>query len=949
VKDATDETLIGVNVTVKGSASGTVTDFDGRFSLPVERGDVLIFTYLGMQNVEMPASGSMVVVMRESNIGLEEVVVVGYGTQKKKDLTTSVSSVDANAIKSRPVIASAQALQGKAAGVQVVQTSGKPGGDITVRIRGNTSINASNEPLYVVDGVPMENISSVNPGDIESMTILKDASSAAIYGSRAANGVVIITTKRGEKGKAQINFSSYAGVSQLGKVIEALNTKEYYDYMDEKYGAGYVDRSNHHYTNWYKEAFRTGIQQNYQLSLSGGNEQTNYHVSGGFQDETGIVKPAFFQRASFRANIDSQLKEWVKLTANINAAKTDRRDTPDNNGASRGGVILAAINTPPFLTVWDPEKPGKYKSNPFEPRENPVGAASVYDLNTDYWFAGNVGLEFFITKGLTFRSNASVNYQNHQWNYFLDPEKTDYGIQNNGVGKATRDNELRWLNENILAYDANWKEKHHFAVMGGFSIEEKRYDNVYLEKFDYIRGLPGETPSSLNFANQIASGSTQKSAEGTRVSFLSRIHYSYDSKYLLTAIFRADASSKFAPGSRWGYFPSASMAWRLSSKPFFEPLNEAINDLKLRVGWGRTGNDTGFGDYDYISTYTMWVQDPASDTVSGRNKPGIGYGAPYTMSNPNLRWETTTQTNIGLDFSFLQSRITLTADAYRKVTTDLIMRLHLGLPGVRDPQRNVGEMLNQGFEFDISSRNLTGAFSWETQLNMSFNRNEFTKSYNNIVSYDGGIETNGDKITIIKAGLPMGSFFGFVAEGVDPETGDMIYADVDGDGDGLKSAPDAVDMGDRKVIGCAQPDFIYGMTNTFGYKDFTLSVFLQGSQGNDIFNASRIDTEGMTNSNNQSKAVLDRWQRPGMITTIPRSNSSDLTYNVRNSSRFVEDGSYLRLKTVTLSYRLPKRWISKIGLADANIYVTGNNLYTLTRYSGFDPEVNSNGGSATAM
>ncbi|MCL1944017.1 MAG: TonB-dependent receptor [Candidatus Azobacteroides sp.] len=942
VTDSQGDPLTGVSVTVKGTVTGTVTDLDGDFSLQAEKNAIVVFFYVGMQPLEKKADERpMKIVLQDALQNLNEVVVIGYGTQKKKDITTAVSTVTAKAIEDRPVIAAAQGLQGKAAGVQVVQTSGKPGGDITVRVRGNTSITASNEPLYVVDGVLMENITSVSPNDIESMQILKDASSAAIYGSRAANGVVLITTKKGKSGESKISFNMYAGFSQLGKAIEALNTKEYYDLIDAIKGEGYVDRSNHNYTNWYDEVFRTGIQQNYQLSLSGGNDKTTYYVSGGFQDETGIVEPAYYKRASFHANIDTRLKSRVKLSTVFDFSRTDRRDTPDNNGASRGGVILSVINTPPFLSVWDPNNPGKYQSNPFEPRENPVGAASVYDLNKDYWLTGNASLEFSILKGLTFKPSLSIMYQAHNWDYFLDPQKTDYGIQNNGIGKVDRTTNFDWVNENILTYDATFNEKHNLNVMGGFTLQEKTWDNTYLEKNDYIRGLPGDTPGSLAFANQVSSGSNGKKAESTMVSALARVHYNYDGKYLATANFRADASSKFAPGHRWGYFPSFSAGWRISAEPFFEGLTGVVNDLKLRAGWGQTGNQSGVGDYDYLARYPMSIQDPSNDKVADRNKPGVAYGINPTMQNVDLTWETTTQTNVGLDFSFLNSRIALTMDAYYKKTSDLLMTLKLpDGAGIQSPLRNCAEMTNKGFEFEIMSRNLQGTFGWDTELNMSFNKNKLTKIYNNVTTYTGFFETNGDNAVIIKQGLPVGSFFGFVSEGVDPETGNLIYKDVNENG--RKSRPGDMDMGDRTVIGNPNPDFIYGMTNTMRYKGFTLSFFIQGTYGNDIFNASKIDTEGMTNTNNQSKNVLDRWQRPGMVTSIPKAASDGSTFNVRNSSRFIEDGSYLRLKTITLSYNIRKDLIRKLGLEALSVYATGNNLLTFTKYTGFDPEVNTN-------
>lgn len=932
VVDVNNEPLIGVNVQLKDKNTGTVTDFDGNFSIQAIERDVLVFTYLSMetQEVTVGANRNLHIVMQEDAQTLDEIIVIGYGVQRKGDLTTAVSTVGSEAIAERPVIAAAQALQGKAAGVQVVQTSGKPGGDISVRIRGNTSLKASNAPLYIVDGVPMESMSTISPNDIESMSVLKDASSAAIYGSRAANGVVLITTKKGQKGRTTIGFNSYLGFSNLSRAIEALNTKEYYDLMDELGIA--VDRSNHNYTNWYKETYKTGFLQNYQISLSGANENINYYVSGGYQGETGIVSPADFSRISFRSNLDAKIKPWLTLTTNLSFSKTSRTNTPDNNGASRGGVILSVINTPPFLNVWDPENPGQYQANPFEPRENPVGAASIKDVNDDYDFLGNLGLDFSIVEGLNFKTNFSFTLNNHHWNYFLDPVKTAYGRQNNGIGQIDRTTSYNWLNENILTYNKTFAGKHNFSALAGFTLQERSWDNTWISRSDYIRGLV-QTPGGLYFTNQIAWGSTNKLAESAMVSALGRVQYDYMSKYLVTVNFRSDASSKFAPGHRWGYFPSVSAGWRISSESFFEDLLPVVNDMKLRVGWGKTGNQSGVGDYDYIARY------PISENTETSTKPGPAYGSNPTMYNPELTWEKTAQTNLGLDVSFLNSRIIFAAEAYYKKTTDLL--LYFQLPsslGIQSPYRNAGEMVNKGLEFELNTKNFTGGdFIWDTQFNISFNRNKLTKMPT--IQSAGNIETNGSNVITMREGLPMGTFWGYVSHGVDPETGDIIYEDRNDDG--------YITPTDRTVIGCAQPDFTYGMTNTMSYKNITLSFFFQGSQGNDIFNASRIDIEGMSNSNNQSKKVLERWQRPGMITEIPRATTS--INNIRTSTRFVEDGSYLRLKTLTLSYNITSDIIRKVGLSSANIYTTANNLFTLTRYTGFDPEVNQGGDSATVL
>lgn len=940
ITDKTGEPLIGVSVTVKGTGKGTVTDMNGKWSLSVSEGSVLNFSYIGYsaETVKVGKSNSYNISLSEDNQILDEVVVIGYGSMKRKDITTAVSVVSTADIDERPIIDAAQALQGKAAGIQVVQPSGAPGEGMSIRVRGATSVQASNEPLYIVDGMPNDNISSLSPADIESMQVLKDASSAAIYGARAANGVVLITTKRGKVGNPQVKFSAYVGLSQLGKKIDALNTEEYKDLMKElkKYSnvAPTIPDSEKRYVDWTDMFFKTGLNQNYQLSVSNGTDKLRYFVSGGYTNEQGIIEKASFRRYNFRANIDNQHTKWLKMALNFAYTNTKGQEVNQSRSSMRAGSILSVINTPPFMQQWDNENPGQYDENAYGSRIlNPLAANSADNITSADYLKGSLGFTFDILKGLQFKSTFGIDLSNNHWDYFLDPKSTSDGRGTKGRVEESYSRNIEWLFENILTYDFSLK-KHNFSLMGGATQQHAQYNGAWLAGFDLADSYPNI--HSISAANQIDKDACGSSASAwSLASFLGRIAYNYDSKYLLTMNFRADGSSRFAPGHRWGYFPSASAGWRVSSEKFMEPFKNVIDDMKLRIGWGMNGNQSGIGNYSYLASMSASKVAPTTENLY----PGLAI-TPYSAANTELTWEKTMQWNAGLDLTMFDSRVTLSVDAYYKKTKDLLLTVSLpdnvNLPG--GITRNDGEMVNKGMEFSVSSQNLKGAFQWNTDFNISFNRNKLTKLGLNKIYYYAEMYETRESAVILKEGIPLGTFYGYVSEGVDPETGNIIYSDLNKNG--------SLDPGDRTEIGCAQPDFIYGMTNTFSYAGLNLSVFLQGSQGNDIFNASRIDTEGMFDFRNQSKAVLDRWKRPGMITDIPRVGNIE---NSHNSTRFVEDGSYLRLKTVTLSYDFNKKWLKKMHLSKLQAYVTGQNLLTLTKYSGYDPEVNAYGADAVAQ
>ncbi|WP_255490520.1 TonB-dependent receptor [Dysgonomonas sp. 511] len=923
---ATGETLIGVSVVQKGTTNGTMTDVDGKYSINVPENSTLVFTYLGFNTVEIKASSSTIdVKMQEQTRALDEVIVIGYGTQRKADITTAVASVSAEEWENRPIMSAQQALQGKASGVQVVQPSGKPGVGIQVRVRGATSLNAGNDPIYVVDGIITNDISNISPSDIENMQILKDASSAAIYGSRAANGVVLITTKRGAKGKAQVDISMYAGFSNITKNIKTLNTKEYYNLMEE-IGLS-VDRTNHNYTNWAKEMYGTGYQQNYQASVSGSTDKTSYYVSGNYQQEKGVISPAEYDRFSFRSNISSEVTSWLKINTNMSFARNTRMDATDNANSGRGGIIMSIINTPPSMPIWDVDNPGQYATNPYQSSwENPYAQANTYDKNREYRFMGNLELDFTILEGLHFKPRFSADFTSHTWDKFIDPIKTGYGRQANGRGEHADDDYLTWQSENILSYNKKFNESHNFGFVGGATFQRYRHNNAYMSVEDFVKGTTYET-MTLNMANKINNATTSKDGNSL-ISYLARVQYDYESRYLFTANFRTDGSSKLY--HKWAYFPSASAGWRFSSEKFFEPLTNVVDDAKLRIGWGRIGNQGGIGSYDSYDKYNISKQE-----TSGEG-PAV---TPGKLGNRDLKWEKTTQYNAGFDFSFFNSRLIAEIDAYYKKTTDLLLETKLpSSTGISFPMRNDGEMVNKGFEFNLNGKILTGSFKWDANLNMSFNKNKLSKLGLTKRIYTANIESTNDDIIIVKEGLPLGSFYGYISEGVDPETGDIMYRDLDGNG---QITPD-----DKTVIGDAQPDFTFGFTHNLSWKNFTLSAFFNGSYGNDIFNATRIDSEGMFDSKNQSTTVLNRWVRPGMITDVPRAGNLQ---NSWASTRFVEDGSFIRLKSLTLSYNFDPKICRLFAASKLNIYGTVNNLFTLTKYRGYDPELSWTSGNAAQL
>lgn len=937
ISDAkTREALIGVTVVPKHDPTkATATDINGKYNLNIPKGSTLTVSYIGYASVDIVVNSEIVnVQLEEESLALEEVVVIGYGSVKRKDVTTAISSVSTKDIDQRPIVSAGQAIQGKAAGVSVIQPNGAPGGEISIRVRGTTSYNGSNDPLYVVDGVPVDNINFVAPTDIENIQIMKDASSAAIYGSRAANGVVMITTKSAKVGDPKITVNAQMTLNKVSEKIKPLNAAQYKELQDE---IGMISLPNDlkDVTNWFDEAYSTGITQSYQASISDGTEKLKYLVSAGYLDEKGILKEAKFKRYNFRANIESQVRKWLKLTANIMYTdQVSRGSIISGQGANRGGVVLSVINTPTYAPIWNPENPNQFYNNFYginnitNPLENL--SRNENNKNKENRLIATGNLLFTILPELTFNSSFTIDRRNAIYTGFLDPVKSANGRDNYGTASDSRNMNTVLTFDNFATYLKSFN-KHGIEVMAGTSWTDSDYTNNWINGSHFRDG----SIQTLNAANKISwTGTGSGASQWGIMSFLARAAYNYDSKYLLTVNVRRDGSSRLHPDHRWGTFPSMSAAWRVSSEEFMQKA-DWLSDMKIRIGWGQTGNQSGLGDYAYLQRYNI-NRIPWFEVGKENALPSISQA---NLRTKDLTWETTTQTNIGIDFSAFKSRLNITVDYYYKKTTDMLMNVTLKGTGqaADNIQRNEGEMTNQGFELSVNSRNIEGPFVWTTDFNISTNRNKLTKLSLGKIYTEAQVSDNvNTPIVRNEAGRSLGGFYGYISEGVDPETGNLIYRDLNKDG--------KITSTDRTYIGDPNPDFIFGLTNTFSWKDLSLSVFLQGSYGNDVYNASRIETEGMYDGKNQSTRVLSRWRIPGQITDIPRAN-----YNIENSTYFVEDGSYLRVKDITLSYNIRANVLKKLGVSRLQPYFTATNLLTWTKYKGMDPEVNQFGNSGSVQ
>ena len=860
---------------------------------------------------------------------IDEVVIIGYGSVKKKNVTSAIENVKAEVFEDRPIYNVAQALQGNAAGVNVIQNSGKPGQALNIKIRGNNSISSGVNPLYVVDGIQTFDISGVNTDDIVDITVLKDATSAAIYGINGSSGVVIITTKRAKANVKQLNFNAYWGVSNKVDNVNVLNPEQYKALISEINPAWLNTINDPMYaginTDWKKEVYKTGLDQNYNLNYSFGNDNIKAYTALGYQDIAGIVTPSDFARTSAKVNLDAKVTDWLKVTTSLNYINTNLNNTSDNNAGAQGGVILSALTTPTFMPAYGNEvkvrpvdasgnylpgyNDGQFALNPFTGGwENPVSFMKrESDKTKNQRFLSNLGIEVNLLKNLVWKSAASLDYISSVNEKFLDPYRSEWGRQQKGSGSKNEFTYQDFNFENTLNYTLK-SGVHDLGLLGGFQMHERKnegqyywgsqFADVFQKSFVYDKSNPSH-------------GEIFRKEVLKELSFFGRAVYTLSNKYTVMAVFRQNGSSALADGKKWGFFPGVSASWNIANEDFLVD-NATISDLKIRGGWGKTGNASGIPMYAHYNLERL-------------NREG-GSWSTYQWGS-DIGWEVTTDTNFGIDLGFVNNRIKLTADYYKRKTDDLIMPIGMGSIG--NILRNVGSMENKGMEFTLNTVNVrTDNFSWNTNFNISFNESKVLelKWMPNIDR--AGIPGAGNLVRFT-AGQPISSFYGYQFEGVDPNTGNIMYKDLDSDG--------RLSAGDRTFIGDPNPDFTFGFTNNFNYKNWYLDVLFTGSEGGDIYNASRFELEMMDDHKNQSTIVLDRWTKPGDITNVPKAKAENAKLV---SDRFIEDGSFIKLKSATLGYNFTKPFK---GISKLNVYVTGQNLITWTDYTGFDPEVNAFG------
>lgn len=996
-----DEGLPGVNVVVKGTSNGTVTDVEGNYKIEVPDSEsILMFSSVGY-NPEEILIGNQTVInlsMVPDITQLDELVVIGYGTAKKSDLTGALSSVKGDDLRGTVTATIDQALQGRAAGVQVTQNSGQPGGAVSIRIRGSNSITGSNEPLYVIDGIQFQGdggeaagfdwaggangqrtisnpLAGINPNDIESIEILKDASATAIYGSRAANGVVIITTKRGKAGDAKISYNGYYAMQDVPTRLDMMKLPEYAEYqyqlseeiesinINEKLmdpsilGPG---------TDWQDAVFRQAPMQSHQLTVLGGSEKTQFALSGGYFTQDGIVIGSDFERFSTRLNMDSQIKKGVKVGASLSYSMTDETIVASDGG---DGVIAQALQMPPNVPVYDMD--GNFagpEDGSAEIKANPVALALMRN-NTlaRQRIMSNMYLDIDIVKGLKFRSELGFD-SNHglskafvptyEWGPVLKRDVNDM--------RQREENNFFWLWKNYFTYTYE-KNSHNLTAMVGMESQKSKWEGSDVTKNNFasndIQVLNQGEPNTINGWEGSA----------TLASYYGRFNYIYGDRYYATFTIRADGSSRFGPNNKWGYFPSGSFAWRVINENFM-PTSNVLTDLKLRLGYGEVGNQA-IPNYAYGSALRS----------IGNTAMGTTY-INQRISNPDLRWESTVQYNIGIDMSFWDGRIDLVADVYKKYTDGLLLELSTpnylggGGGGIGAPYVNLGKVENEGLEITLNTKNIsTNKFSWDSDFVLTMNRNKITeidKAYYEGLYWYSDFQT----VTRTQAGAPIGLFYGYEVEGIftsgddirnhavqvaDPGDasvnfinqrdgvwlGDVKFKDQNGDG--------VIDASDQVSVGDPNPTASFGFNNTFSYAGFDLSIYLIGAYGADILNFQRYRNESMVSAyNNQANTVADRavaemidpngsttdidnYQLTNPDTDMPRFSQLNVNGNSRMSDRWIDDGSYLRVQNVSLAYTFPAEWTRKARIERLRLYVNAQNLYTFTNYSGYDPEIGS--------
>ncbi len=1012
VLDSMGETIIGASVIEKGKQGGVNTDIDGNFTIKVTKPTAtLVISYVGMKTQEIPLQGRtrLDVTLTDDNVALDEVVVVGYGVMKKSDLAGASASLGEDALKGSVITNIDQTLQGRATGVQAVQTSGAPGSSSSIRVRGQSTINANAEPLYVIDGVIMQGggnsgadfglgdalgngkvstvspLSTINPADIVSMEILKDASATAIYGSQGANGVVLITTKRGKAGEAKFTYDGMVAFSHQGKRLDMMNLREYAGYYNELVANGFAT-ANEWYadpsllgkgTNWQDAIFRTALQTQHQVSAQGGTDKVQYYVSGSYMNQEGTLIGSNFERFSVRANLDAQLKSWLKLGLSAAFTNTDE-DIKLADGEA--GIINYSLTTLPDIPIYDID--GNYATIVREgyTNPNPIALAMLDDISLGRKkLNGNIFFDVTPIKNLTWHAEFDYDISSSKADRYKPMVDLGGWVRANNESSIQKNSSWFWALKNYVTYTGTVLDKLNFTAMAGQECWESSYDYTNV----FAQGLPSDAVHNPALGNANSSRISAGFGSSAMASFFTRETLNWDDRYLATYTFRYDGSSNFGPQNRWAGFHSIALAWRFSNEKFFEPLRSVIDNGKLRLGWGQTGN-SNIGGYAWGSAIS-------------RMPSALGQGyRPANIANPAIKWEKQEQWNAGLDINMFNSRLNFVFDAYIKTSKDMLMSMQLpsymgtqgnGSSALAAPKGNFGEIENKGLEIEVSGRPVVGDFEWESSFQISFNRNKLkalTGTANaNLVGYGQW----SDVVSVSSIGEPLYNFYGYVADGVYrdyedimnsprpdhmPENGvfnrsntvwpgDIKYKDISGP-DGK---PDGViDEKDRTVIGSPMPDFTFGFNNTLRWKNFDLNIFINGSYGNDVLNYLAINLTGMKSAwTNQLNSVNDRatlvpidankvypagqnWyddvynvRVANWKTSTPRAAINDPNDNDRMSDRYIEDGSYIRLKNISLGYTFDTKLIKKLYLTNLRVYCNVQNLWTITGYDGYDPEV----------
>ncbi|WP_211229719.1 SusC/RagA family TonB-linked outer membrane protein [Olivibacter sitiensis] len=959
----TNEPLVGASVKVIGSTNGTTTNAEGKYSITISAGtEKLSVSFIGYQSQEVNLAGRTIVniALTADDSELDEVVVVGYGTVKKSDLTGSVTTLSAKDFNQGAITSADQLIAGKAAGVQVVQNSGEPGGGISVNIRGVGSINAGNSPLYVVDGLPLDNssavsgsganftgmrtarnpLNSINPNDIASIEVLKDASATAIYGSRGANGVVLITTKSGASGAMKVNYDAYAGFQNVANKIRLLNASEYMQTINAIIDAGggsdnqRVSGINNGGTDWLEEVYQPNAAiQNHNLSFSGGGEHTTFMTSFNYYDQDGVLINSRNKRYTARINLEHRVMDRFKLGLSLSTSYSKDDYVPNGMDLNeRAGIIYAAINYDPTLSMFDEQ--GKYTLSTDMNIDNPLaignGKKAVSNL---YRTFGTVYGEYQLADGLSAKLNIGGDIVNQRRDTYINRLTIDGGAAG-GIASILQGKNSNYLAEATINYNKTFQNSALNAVIG--MTGQRFIDDDFSAE---ARGFPSDATgtNNLNLGDPTTHITGSGKSSNSLLSYLGRVNYTLHDKYLFTTALRIDGSSRFGANNKFGYFPSVALGWKINEEDFLSGV-ETLNSLKLRTSWGKTGNQE-IGNNQSMSTFGTGLKT-VFDGIQ------VSSTAPSRLANPDLKWETSEQINAGLDFGILHNRISGTIDWYTKNTRDMLLSLPIPRStGFSSMMTNIGSMQNSGFELMLATNNLTGAFKWDSNISFNTLKNKVTNlgGIPNIITGSAG---STGQIAIIEEGRPLHSFYGYEIIGIwqqgddfsvtndNVNPGDIKYLDVNGDG--------VVNAEDRVILGDSFPDFIWSFTNTFSYKNIGLYIFFEGVNGVSMLNNNAVDTYFPANlkRNRLAEPLLNRWTPENPSTTYPSFVTPNVQGQKTVNSYTVEDASYIRLNTVRLSYQLP---MSGRAIKSASVYVSGQNLFTITDYTGYDPALNPNG------